>query len=99
MGDYMKTGYSVTYESNCTHQYRPKRRIVFFRVLTLLAAVLTVALLLIPSSGLWLRKALLPGDYEVTIQALDRFAQVLEGTGRLDDAVDAFCNTVIYGTQ
>lgn len=96
MGDNMKKGYRIVYDHD-KESYSLNRAVSFLKRMGFLSVLFTLVLLiaLCPSFSSWVKDVLIPGDDQVTILAVDRFAQSLTQSGSLLEAVDAFCHTII----
>lgn len=86
-------GYRIVYEK------REKRKLPIKKIMIFVLGAVTAAVLLWPASRNRLREWMLPGDAEVTAEALQGLVSDLGDGESLGDAVTAFCKEIIDGGQ
>ena len=86
-------GYRIVYGKQEKWKF-PKKK-----TLLLVFAAMAMVVMLWPAGRNALREWMLPGDTEVTSQALQGLAADLSDGESLGDAVTAFCKEIIQGGQ
>ena len=87
--------YSITYWQDGRQEHK-KKNVNLGRIALLSGALLLAGMMLIPQMRLAVRDALLPGDGEVTAKAMEAFVSDVRSGASLEDAVEAFCLTVLH---
>ena len=92
LGDAMKRGYSIRYDSGKTQQGRLRTKIAAWRALVLvLAAFVVYGLFRYGYAQNW------QGDFVRTASALEQFAVDCRDGTSVTDALAAFCREILYG--
>lgn len=90
-------GYRVSYDEGQATKValRSRKKNVWIFAI---AVLLLLAMIAFPGGRLVLRDILLPGNEEVTAEALEGLAAELKAGEPLGEAVEAFCLEIIHGS-
>ena len=93
-------GYRVDY-SPVRKVRNAEKRTLRLPALTMLFFLLFVFLVLSfwPRGSVLLREILIPGDPDITVQALEAFARNLRSGEELSGALEVFCRTIVKEAQ
>lgn len=88
-------GYRIEYDGNMVEKtvlYKKKR----WKLVTWIVAVVAVfGCLLLPRGRELTREVLIPGDDQITIQALERYVDDLKAGTSFVDATESFCREIL----
>lgn len=88
--------YCISYDKNTgAMEIQRKRKINKRSIRIILITVLVGATLIFPKTRRLLKTVILPGDEEVTGQALQSLVEDLHQGSSIPEAVDAFCREII----
>lgn len=89
--------YSIAYEPDSQITYRQiKNGPVLYKTVLLCISILAICLTaFVPSMRNWLWDFMIPGDPEITVDAVSKLVDQLKSGLRASEAIETFCNEII----